>query len=90
MILAPIESSNPNSRYDEWLDMLAMGSEYDHDRCGEVRRTGRVTDVPLCNEGRRCTGLPFKCRVQPDRSFRRSRRDCRERGVAVFGARVVL
>jgi NAD(P)-dependent dehydrogenase (short-subunit alcohol dehydrogenase family) len=33
--------------------MLAMGSEYDHDRCDEMRRIGRVADVPLGNEGRR-------------------------------------
>jgi len=27
-----VEQSHP--RYHEWLDMLAMGCEYDHDRCG--------------------------------------------------------
>ena len=67
---APIESSNPNPRYNEWLDMVAMGSEYDPTGADEMRRTGRVADVPLANEGRRHTGLPFECGVQRDRSFR--------------------
>jgi len=26
-----------------------------------MRRTGRLADVPLGNEGRRHTGLPFEC-----------------------------
>ena len=31
LIRRPIRSSNPNPRYNEWLDMLAMDSEYDYD-----------------------------------------------------------
>ena len=31
LIRRPIKSSNPNPRYNEWLDMLAMDSEYDYD-----------------------------------------------------------
>src|SRR5258708_5095631 len=31
LIRRPIKSSNPNPRYNEWLDMLAMDNEYDYD-----------------------------------------------------------
>jgi predicted TIM-barrel fold metal-dependent hydrolase len=31
LIRRPIRSSNPNPHYNEWLDMLAMDSEYDYD-----------------------------------------------------------
>jgi predicted TIM-barrel fold metal-dependent hydrolase len=31
LIRRPIKSSNPNPRYNEWLDMLAIDSEYDYD-----------------------------------------------------------
>jgi hypothetical protein len=37
----------------------------------EMRRTGRVADVPLSDEGRRHAGFPFECCVQPYWSFRR-------------------
>jgi predicted TIM-barrel fold metal-dependent hydrolase len=31
LIRRPIQSSKPNPRYNEWLDMLAIDSEYDYD-----------------------------------------------------------
>jgi predicted TIM-barrel fold metal-dependent hydrolase len=31
LIRRPIKSNNPNPRYNEWLDMLAIDSEYDYD-----------------------------------------------------------
>jgi len=41
LIRRPIKSSNPNPRYNEWLDMLAMDSEYDYDpvwaKCVELK-----------------------------------------------------
>ena len=75
LIRRPIESAIP-------IRATANGSIcWRSDQClrlrpgvGEMRRTGRVTYLPLGDQGRRHTSLAVECGVQPYRSFRRCRR----------------
>jgi len=75
LIRRPIRSSNPNPRYNEWLDMLAMDSEYDYDpvwaKCVELGVSPTFHSV---TKGVGTRVSPSNAVVQPYWSFRRCRR----------------
>ena len=70
----PVEH-NRNPRYNEWLDMLGLDSDYDYDpvwaKCVEL---GVSPSFHSVTEGRRHARLALECGLQPYWSFRRGGR----------------
>ena len=84
-IRRPIASSHPNPRYNEWLDMLGIDSEYDYDPVWAKCVEWGLADLSFGDQGRWHPALAFECGIQSHWSFRGSGRGSLQS--AVFGGR---